>query len=40
MNAASSYFRQKIGDYFEEALKFCPNPRSICNWITIELPVD
>lgn len=23
-------------DYFEEALKFCKNPRSLCNWIIVE----
>lgn len=25
-----------LSDYFEEALKICRNPRSICNWITVE----
>ncbi len=25
-----------LSDYFEEALKFCNSPRSLCNWITIE----
>lgn len=23
-------------DYFEEALAICPDPRNICNWITVE----
>lgn len=25
-----------LADYFEEALKLCNNPRSLCNWLTIE----
>ena len=25
-----------LSDYFENALKICPHPRSLCNWITIE----
>lgn len=25
-----------IADYFEEALKRCPNARSLCNWIIVE----
>lgn len=25
-----------IADYFEEALKSCPNARGLCNWITVE----
>src|SRR3989344_2849767 len=27
---------KKLSDYFEEALKLCPNPRLLCNWITVE----
>lgn len=25
-----------VADYFEEALKICPNARSLCNWIVVE----
>ena len=25
-----------LSDYFESALKICPHPRALCNWITIE----
>ncbi len=25
-----------LADYFEEALKICPSPKSVCNWITVE----
>lgn len=25
-----------LSDYFEEALKFCKSPRTLCNWITVE----
>lgn len=25
-----------LADYFEQALKLCPNARSLCNWLTIE----
>lgn len=35
--AASTLINEKIlSDYFEEALKICPNPRLLCNWITVE----
>jgi aspartyl-tRNA(Asn)/glutamyl-tRNA(Gln) amidotransferase subunit B len=35
--SASVLIHQKeLSDYFEEALKLCSNPRSLCNWITIE----
>ncbi len=27
---------KKLADYFEEALQICPNPKNICNWITVE----
>lgn len=27
---------KQLSDYFEEALKHCENPRSLCNWITVE----
>lgn len=27
---------KKQADYFEEALKTCPNARSLCNWIIVE----
>jgi aspartyl-tRNA(Asn)/glutamyl-tRNA(Gln) amidotransferase subunit B len=26
-----------LGDYFEEAVKVCSNPKSTCNWIMVEL---
>ncbi len=25
-----------LSDYFEEALKLCPNAKSLCNWLTVE----
>lgn len=25
-----------LSDYFEKALKYCPHPISLCNWITVE----
>lgn len=25
-----------LADYFEEALKICPRPRNVCNWIIVE----
>jgi aspartyl-tRNA(Asn)/glutamyl-tRNA(Gln) amidotransferase subunit B len=35
--AASSLVGDKVlSDYFESALKLCPHPRSLCNWITVE----
>jgi aspartyl-tRNA(Asn)/glutamyl-tRNA(Gln) amidotransferase subunit B len=35
--AAGVLIQQKeLSDYFEEALKLCLSPRSLCNWITIE----
>ena len=35
--AASTLINEKpLSDYFEEALKTCANPRSLCNWITVE----
>lgn len=35
--AAASLINEKIlSDYFEEALKICKSPRSLCNWITVE----
>lgn len=35
--AASSLVCDKtLSDYFESALKLCPYPRSLCNWITVE----
>lgn len=27
---------KKLADYFENALKTCPYPRILCNWITVE----
>jgi len=27
---------KKLSDYFEEALKICPNAKSVSNWITVE----
>ena len=35
--AAGTLINEKIlSDYFEVALKLCPHPRSLCNWITVE----
>lgn len=35
--AAEVLVNEKVlADYFEEALKKCKNPRSLCNWITVE----
>jgi len=35
--AASTLINEKaLSDYFEEALKTCPHPRMLCNWITVE----
>jgi aspartyl-tRNA(Asn)/glutamyl-tRNA(Gln) amidotransferase subunit B len=35
--SASQLINEKrLADYFEEALSFCPNGRSVCNWMTIE----
>jgi aspartyl-tRNA(Asn)/glutamyl-tRNA(Gln) amidotransferase subunit B len=35
--AASTLINEKnLSDYFEEALKHCPHPRPLCNWITVE----
>jgi aspartyl-tRNA(Asn)/glutamyl-tRNA(Gln) amidotransferase subunit B len=35
--AASTLINEKVlSDYFEEALKICPSPRLLCNWITVE----
>lgn len=35
--AASTLINEKIlCDYFEDALKTCPHPRQLCNWITVE----
>ncbi len=35
--AAETLINEKfLSDYFEEALKICKSPRSLCNWITIE----
>lgn len=35
--AADSLIQDKaLSDYFESALKLCPHPRSLCNWITVE----
>jgi aspartyl-tRNA(Asn)/glutamyl-tRNA(Gln) amidotransferase subunit B len=35
--AASTLINEKVlSDYFEEALKLCPSPRLLCNWITVE----
>ena len=35
--AAASLINDKsLSDYFESALKLCPHPRSLCNWITVE----
>lgn len=37
---ASSAFiltsEKQLADYFEKALKQCPHPRSVCNWIIVE----
>ena len=27
---------KKLADYFEEALKTCPHPRNLCNWMIVE----
>jgi aspartyl-tRNA(Asn)/glutamyl-tRNA(Gln) amidotransferase subunit B len=27
---------KQLCDYFEEAMKLCPSPRQLCNWITVE----
>lgn len=27
---------KKLADYFEEGLKICNHPKSLCNWITVE----
>lgn len=27
---------KSLADYFEEGLKFCSNPKALCNWITVE----
>lgn len=36
-DAASHLVNNKpLADYFEEALKICPNAKSLCNWITVE----
>ncbi len=35
--AASTLIAEKeLSDYFEEAMKICPSPRQLCNWITVE----
>ncbi len=35
--AAESLIQDKVlSDYFESALKLCPHPRLLCNWITVE----
>lgn len=34
--ATTLIVEKKLSDYFEEALKICLNPRSLCNWITVE----
>ena len=35
--AASLLINDKpLCDYFEEALKLCPNAKSLCNWLTVE----
>lgn len=35
--AATTLIQEKsLSDYFEEALKTCPSPRLLCNWITVE----
>ncbi len=35
--AASTLINEKqLSDYFEEALKLCTHPRTLCNWITVE----
>lgn len=35
--SASLLINEKpLSDYFEEALKTCNSPRSLCNWITVE----
>ena len=27
---------KKLADYFEEALRTCPSPKSVCNWMIVE----
>lgn len=35
--AASVLINDKpLSDYFEEALKLCPNAKGLCNWLTVE----
>jgi len=35
--AATTLIQDKtLSDYFEKALQFCPFPRALCNWITVE----
>jgi aspartyl-tRNA(Asn)/glutamyl-tRNA(Gln) amidotransferase subunit B len=34
--ATSLVLDKALSDYFESALKICPHPRSLCNWITVE----
>jgi aspartyl-tRNA(Asn)/glutamyl-tRNA(Gln) amidotransferase subunit B len=35
-SAAILIQEKALSDYFEEALTICQNPRSLCNWMTIE----
>lgn len=35
-NASILVDEKALADYFEEGLKFCENPTSLCNWITVE----
>jgi aspartyl-tRNA(Asn)/glutamyl-tRNA(Gln) amidotransferase subunit B len=34
--ATTLVVEKKLADYFEKALQICLNPRSLCNWITVE----
>ena len=35
-NAFVLIMDKKIADYFEEGLKYCTQPKLLCNWITVE----
>jgi aspartyl-tRNA(Asn)/glutamyl-tRNA(Gln) amidotransferase subunit B len=35
-SAAILINEKALADYFEEALAVCPNPKNVCNWITVE----
>ncbi len=35
-SAAQLITDKHVADFFEEALKECPNARALCNWITVE----